>query len=726
VQPKPRKELKASRRIVLLTSLVFLALVLWNALSSIQLHKSYQHALMNSVTDSVLAEYQEYLAQLRTHIIQFQNQYSVQISHLANKGELATEAEYHELLEAMKREFDDFRLFAIVDSQGQGVLKHITGDFLDDCKAEIQSTIEAGSQEHLFLHRSSTSIHYDLLESLNIKGKPGWYLFVAFNTNVFETLLTKYQLPHQELFLLRSDLIGKIELSTTTTTDEHIAGIEMSAKEIQLFNFIKDIPGTRWQLAIRQEPNYQTSIIIKSVVKALALWLFASALIFLFYLFQRQKSKSHYKIKKALEFNATHDALTGLMNRSTFEKNLADFILQESKAANYGVVLLADIDQFQLINNGYGYSVGDSVLNFLSIELKKYLPDNVACSRLGNDEFAIILPDLPFEQAKEFANQLRQFINSLRYESEETAINVSASIGVLQIDSEHVSTERVFSSLTQAVQIAKKKGRNRAQLYQSDDQALIQHAKEMAVIKDIDAALKENRFLLYRQHINALQGNMATAKYEVLVRLQSKEGEVIPPGHFIPACEKFGLITKLDRWVIAATCQSIAEKGDKSHYSINLSGLTLADKDIREFVSVTFQKYNINPSQIGFEITETYAITHLESAMKFISQMSEMGCEFSLDDFGSGLSSFSYLQQLPVRYIKIDGGFIKNICQSRLNQVFVETMHKLAKELGKECIAEFVEDEQTQALLIKQGIEYGQGYYHHRPEKWFEMSTLSG
>ncbi|NMP30696.1 EAL domain-containing protein [Thalassotalea sp. M1531] len=714
------KEIIASRRTILLTSLIFLALVLWNAYSSVQLHKSYQHALMKSVTDSVLADYQEYLAQLRTDVIHFQGQNYTQIAALANKGPLASKEEYMQLLKLMKNQFSDLRLFAIIDNNAQGVLKHITGDFLDDCKDEIRTTVDVGSQEHLFLHRSSNSIHYDLLEPLNIPGKQGWYFFVAFNTTVFESLLIKYQLPHQELFLLRTDLIGKIELSTTTTTDEHIAGIEMSAEEVQMFSFVKEIPGTRWQLAIRQEPNYQSSILVKSVIKALILWLFASAIILAFYLFQRQRARSHYAIKKALEFNATHDALTGLMNRATFEQSLTNFISQAKDNPTHGVVLLVDIDQFQLINNGYGYAVGDSVLNFLSIELKRYLPENVACSRLGNDEFAILVPDLSFEHAQACANKLKQFINDLSYVTEESLIKLTASIGVLHIDTDQISRERIFNSLAQAVRIAKEKGRNRAQLYQSDDQALIQHAQEMSVIKDIDAALNENRFMLYRQHINALQGDINIPKYEVLVRLKSRQDEIIPPDHFIPACEKFGLITKLDRWVIEATCKSIADTGDNGHYSINLSGITLADKDIKEFVSNMFEKYHINPNRIGFEITETYAITHLESATKFIGQMSEMGCEFSLDDFGSGLSSFSYLQQLPVHHIKIDGSFIKDICNNRLNQVFVETMHKLAKEMGKDCIAEFVEDKATQEHLIELGIEFAQGYYHHRPEKWFE------
>ena len=680
---------------------------------------------MDSVTNSVLADYQERITNLRASIDTFQYQHDDEIAKLSKLGPLASEADYTALLGKLKKQIDDVRLFAIVDEHGHGVLKHITGDFLPDCKEEIHSTLTSGSQEHLFLHRSKTSIHFDLLEPLSFSEKQGWFFFVAFNTTVFESLLTKYQLPHQELFLLRKDNVGKIELSTTTTKDQSIVGkMTMSAEEVQQFNFLKDIPGTRWQLAIRLAPEYHSSIQFNSIFKALILWLFASGIIYVFYLIQKQRNIRHQAVKRKLAFNATHDALTGLMNRSAFEKALAR---QTDKAAQqasqeHGVVMLIDIDQFQLINNSFGYAQGDSFLNHLSNQLQAFLPDNIAISRLGNDEFSVLLPELAFNDANSLAEALRLFIEKIEYGSGASSISVTASIGVLNIDGKQNSSEQVLNSLAQAVRIAKDKGRNRVQLYQSNDKALIQHAQEMAVLKDIDSAISDNRLILYRQHINALQGDINRPKYEVLVRLKDDTGNIIPPNLFIPASEKFGLITKVDRWVIQATFEAIAKSQCNGHYSINLSGITLADKDIVEFVKAVFEQYQISPSQIGFEITETYAITHLKSAINFIQTMTDMGCEFSLDDFGSGLSSFSYLQQLPVHHIKIDGCFIRDICDNRLNQVFVETMHKVAQELGKDCIAEFVEDERTEQHLISMGIEFAQGYYHHRPELWFEYN----
>ncbi|MFD2165714.1 putative bifunctional diguanylate cyclase/phosphodiesterase [Thalassotalea euphylliae] len=717
---KVKRDLVATRRVIAMTSLILLALVLWNAYSAIRLHLNYQSTLMDSVTNSVLADYQEHITMLRSDIDRFQFNHADTIAKLSNQGELASKEMYMSLLQDLKESIDEVRLFAIVDKQGNGVLKHITGDFLDDCKEEIHSTVSLGTQEHLFLHRSSKSIHFDLLEPLAVHDKSGWFFFVAFNTAVFESLLTKYQLPHQQLFLLRSDSVGKIELSTTTTVDQSLAGIVMSAEEVQTFTHVKEIPGTRWQIAIRLAPEYQTSIYLENLTKAWVIWVFVSLIIFTFYRLQKTRIRQQRAAEKALAHSEAHDALTGLINRARFEQELNDFVASSLTDGKEGVVVLVDIDQFQLVNNSYGYSTGDNLLHQTSMHIAEQLPSGAQFSRLGNDEFAVLLPELSHSEAYNFAEKMRKSIGAINYEAEQQTINITASIGVLHIDGVQRSSEHILNSLAQAVRIAKEKGRNRIQVYQSEDKALVQHAQEMAVVKDIDKALSENRLMLYRQHINALQGDINIPKYEVLVRLKNKDGDIIPPNLFIPASEKFGLITKVDRWVIEATCKSIADTGDNGHYSINLSGMTLADKDIIEFVHNIFAKYDINPARIGFEITETYAITHLKSAIRFITEMTNMGCEFSLDDFGSGLSSFSYLQQLPVHHIKIDGSFIRDICNNRLNQVFVETMHNVAKEMGKDCIAEFVEDEQTQLHLQSIGIEFAQGFYHHRPEHWFE------
>lgn len=719
---KIKRDLSSSKKIVTVTCLMLLGLIFWNKYSSIKLHQSYQHALMDSVTNSVLSDYQEHLTQLRSAVDEFQYAHYPQIQQLSSLGPLANKDEYMLLLKTLRTSIPDSRLFSIIDDRGHGILQHITGNFLPDCQEEIDSTIEEGNQEKLFLHHSKTSVHFDVLEPLVTRQDKGWFFFVAFNTTVFQELLTKYQLPHQQLFLLRKDNIGKIELSTE---DEEVANqiseITMKEQGTQAFDFVKDIPNTRWQLAIRTSPEYTTNAIKSEIVKAFLLWLIMSGLIFIFYKSLRSRIYSQRATEKKLAFESSHDSLTGTINRATFEKRLTN-IFTANNDENKGSVLLIDIDNFQLINNTYGYSEGDKCLNLLSHWLVDFVPPEAIISRLGNDEFAILLKELLHDQAEEYAHIIRENIEQLKFSQLSDDIQLTASIGVFNFDQTHQDIGTVLNSLSQAAKLAKQKGRNRVQLYQSNDSALQQHASEMSAIKDVRVALATNQFVLHRQRIVGLQDNASQNKFEVLLRLKNSQGEIIGPNVFIPASEKYGLIKEVDRWVINSTLKAMQENEAEldTQYSINISGVTLADQGIFEYVSQLLTMYNIDPTRIGFEVTETYAITHLDSAISFISKMTELGCEFSLDDFGIGLSSFSYLQQIPVQNIKIDGSFIRDICDTPINKVFVKSIHNVAVEMGKMTIAEFVEDEQTQQYLQSIGITMAQGYHCHRPEYWYE------
>ena len=708
--------------------MVLLALIFWNKYSSIKLHQSYQYALMDSVTNSVLSDYQEHLIKLRFSVDDFQHAHYRQIQKLSALGPLAKEADYMVLLKSLRGSIPDSRLFSIIDEKGHGILKHITGDFLPDCQEEIDHTIDEGNQEKLFLHRNKTSVHFDILEPLVTRQDKNWFFFVAFNTTVFQELLTKYQLPYQQLFLLRKDNIGKIELSTEDdVTANQVSEMTMQEQEKETFDFVKDIPNTRWQLAIRTSPDYTTNAIKSEVFNALILWLVTSGFIFIFYRALKSRIFSQQIIEKKLAFESSHDSLTGTINRATFEKELVQafsFGLMRDDKKYVGCALLVDIDNFQLINNTYGYSEGDKCLNQLSHWLSDFLPDEAIVSRLGNDEFAILLTGLLHDDAESYADTLRENIQQLRFSEFSDDLELTASIGVFNFDHTYADVGSVLNSLSQATKLAKKKGRNRVQLYQSTDIALQQHASEMSAIKDVRLALAKNQFVLHRQRIFGLQESISQNKYEVLLRLKNSQGEIIGPNVFIPASEKYGLIKEVDRWVINSTLRAIHENEAEldTQYSINISGVTLAEQDIFEYVSQLLISYNINPKRIGFEVTETYAITHLDSAITFISKMTELGCEFSLDDFGIGLSSFSYLQQIPVQHIKIDGSFIKDICNTPINKVFVKSIHNVAVEMGKMTIAEFVEDEETLQYLTSIGVTMAQGFHCHKPEYWYEIS----
>jgi len=716
------KLLGTSKRVVLLTIVLIFFLLLWQTFSASRIHQQYQESLMDAVTDRILSDYQEYFTQLRLEIDLFQQKQLNAIAAVEASGNQTSSEQYMEVLNSLRNEIKNTRLFALIDEQGNGSLKHITGNFLPACEEEITSTVASGSQESLFLHRSGKSVHFDLLQPLSTtKGK---YFFVAFNPDVLNNLLSKYQLPHQQLFLMRADNVGEIEL---TTESIDYTSMLIDAAELDQFSFVKAIPTTRWQLAIRLSPQYSSKLYQQGLVKAFAIWLVLTLIIYGFYRLQKIRSQSHFKIKQELAFKESHDPLTGLVNRARFEVVLKEQIMarQQNMSMAYGVAFHIDIDKFQVINKSFGYAVGDNYLNKASVALKEFLPQNAIVSRLGSDEFAILLPLLPFAMAKEYAHEIRLFLKNISISTLNEETSLTASIGVVILDDNQLATEQVFLSLSQAVSLAKEKGRNRVQIYQSDDKQLIQHAEEMMAIHELSNALQDNRLVLYRQEIKALS-LQSTAHFEILVRMISPEGVLVPPNNFIPAAEKYGLICQVDHWVIENTFKSISQQINDidTCYSINLSGATLADRDIFDQVVTLFERYKIAPQRICFEITETSAITHLKSALHFMDNMIAFGCSFALDDFGSGLSSFSYLQKLPVNIIKIDGTFVRDMDTNEVNRIFVENIKRSANAMNKKIVAEFVENAEIESLLRKIGVDYGQGYHIHKPELWYSEAKV--
>jgi len=728
-QQQAGKALKSSKRVVILTSFLILILLVSQSFSASKIHQSYQESLMDSVTDRILSDYQEYFTQLRLEIDLFQQKQINAIEKLQSEGVEASQKDYMQVLTTLRNDIDNTRLFALIDNSGHGSLKHITGNFLPDCEEEIASTIADGKQNKLFLHRSKSSIHFDLLQPLATSSGEGSFLFVAFNPDILNNLLKKYQLPHQQLFLMRVDSPGEVELTTETENSKLITDGELNS-----FNFVKAIPNTRWQLAIRLSPQYSSNLYRQGLIKAVLIWLLLS--LFIYGFFRQQKHSLHKQnlAEQALAYVDNYDQLTGLANRVNFDRQLSEHInansilthriINANEIVNKlsGVVMHIDLDKFQVINNSISYAIGDKFLHQISLRLKAFLPDDAIISRLGNDEFAVLLPDMLFNEAKDFADRVRLEIQTIRIEEFEKDTNITASIGVIILDHSIFDAQQVYSSLGQAVNVAKEKGRNRVQVYQSNDEQLVLHAQEMGAVHDISDALKENRLLLYRQEIKSLSEKKCS-HYEVLVRMRNTQGTLVPPIQFIPAAEKYGLITQIDLWVIENTFKKIAiSPEDTASYSINLSGITLADQNTYNQVISLFELYQVPAERVCFEVTETSAITHLESALYFINKMTIFGCSFSLDDFGSGLSSFSYLQKLPVDVIKIDGVFVKDIDTNAINRVFVENIKRTADAMNKKTVAEFVENAVIEAILTQIGIDFGQGYHIHKPEPWYEGS----
>lgn len=711
--------------ILLIASIVILLLLIWQVFSAYRLHQRYQVELMDTVSEQVLRDYEAYFSRLRLQIDLFQKRHEQALAALYSAGNEAETSAYMALHSELKEALPHSRLFAFVDNLGKGSLAHITGEFLPSCKLEIASTLASKNQEQLFLHRKDNSIHFDLLQPLQAATNANELFFVSFSTDMLLETLNRFQLPYQELFLLRSDSQGKIELSGVG--EEGANQLVMSEDELERFSFVKPIPRTRWQVAIRLDEGYNHRLLRDTIVMAVVAWLILSALMLGFYHLLRIGSERYHRIAELFEFTTQRDALTELVNRAHFEQELEDFI-HSKRDKDVGVVLQIDVDHFQLINSSYGYTYGDMLLASFAESLTELLPEGAIVSRLGNDEFAVLLRELRHEESEDFARQLKKSIEELEFKHKEQVIHVTVCIGVVNLIAHQNSSGRSLLSLGQAVNTAKGKGRNRVQMYQSDDSQLVRHAEQMDMIQTVEKALRQHRLVLFRQRIAPLQheNDDDTACYEVLVRMFDPQGNLIPPGRFISVAEQYGMISSIDRWVLEATCQAMSLAPDESaRYSVNLSGKTLAMTDLAERARKIFRQYNISPKLISFEITETAAIENFALALDFISEMKAEGCKFYLDDFGSGLSSFAYLQKLPVDVIKIDGSFVREIEQNQVSAALVENIQRMARVTGKRTVAEWVENEGIAEKLRDIGIDYGQGYHIHKPEHWYVVNKSS-
>ena len=708
-----KKELKSAKTQLFFSIAILLLLSLWNSHNTIKVHQDYQSSLMDSVTQQVINEYQNHLIQLRQEIDKFQWRNQAELMDLYRQGDLTERDDYLSLLKTFRNELDNVRLFSIIDQQGQGVFKNITGDFLADCKEEIYSTIQNDGQEQLFLHRSGSSVHYDLLQPL-MGAQDLLYIFVAFEPTVFKEILEKYRLPQQELFLLRQD--RKVEIELNERGSSQFSDEQLSETQLTEFSYLKEIPKTRWNVAIRLSDDYASNLVWNNYLWSLLIWFTFSTLLLFSYFSQKQKSFGQLKAIRQLEFSKSHDNLTGLMTRQVF----VDYFerVKSSIKSEQGVAFVIDLDKFQLFNNSVGFTKGDSTLRMIADFIKNIIPDEAKFSRISNDQFAILYPTLAHRDALDYANVLRSSVETLDISDIAKNFSLTSCIAVVQLNDDIADGEHLMSSLLLTIKSAKSKGRNQVLLYQSDDPELVQHASEMEIYRQVQKALKGRGFELYRQEIRRNKDTVSNKVYEVLIRLKGADGNIISPAIFIPIAEQNSIANELDKWVIEKTLINIAVSQSKDHYCINLSGQTLADVGMIDFVKQKVNQYGVAPELVTFEITETFAITHLESAIGFINEITQLGCRFALDDFGSGLSSFSYLQKLPVQKLKIDGVFIKNITENPRNQAFVSTMVTLAKSMDMETVAEFVETLEESKMLVELGLDYCQGYYFHKPEPW--------
>lgn len=424
-----------------------------------------------------------------------------------------------------------------------------------------------------------------------------------------------------------------------------------------------------------------------------------------------------------LSWQATHDALTGLANRREFESRLETVLARKTDSAKRCSLMFLDLDQFKLVNDTSGHAAGDELLRHICALLQQGMREGDTLARLGGDEFGILLEPCTPELAEKVAENLRRTVQNLHFVWRGRPFVTTISIGMVHIDHTLVTLESVLRAADMACYMAKEKGRNRVQVYHEDDSELSTRVGEMAWIQRLHVALDEQRFCLYSQEIAALGSQEdAPGHLEILLRLRDESGRLILPNQFIPAAERYGMMTLLDRWVVERVFQVISDCLRAAHdhgrmpvCAINLSGASIGDEDFLAFLRQQFRAYSIPPELICFEITETCAIANLGSAIRFINELKAIGCRFSLDDFCAGMSSFAYLKHLPVDFLKIDGSFVRDMLEDPVNRAMVEVINHIGHVMGKQTIAEFVESPQIEQALMEIGVDYAQGYVIERP-----------
>lgn len=413
-----------------------------------------------------------------------------------------------------------------------------------------------------------------------------------------------------------------------------------------------------------------------------------------------------------------HDPLTGRYNRRAFEARLQHAIETAVVENKQHALCYIDLDQFKVVNDTCGHVAGDELLKQIAALLEHGIRDSDMLARLGGDEFGVLLEGCDLDKAAEHAETMRLNVRKHRFVWQDKPFDVSISIGLVPITAESVSLEEVLKNADAACYVAKDSGRNRLQIYQPHDKELAQRYGEMQWVSRIQQALAENRFELHGQFIRPTVRKAEAPRYEVLVRLRDPDGQLVPPMAFIPAAERYNLMQSIDQWVVRHAIELLAAQktGAEVSLAINLSGQSLGSNEVLTAIERSIAEAGVSPASLCFEITETAAITNLAAATRFIRSLRELGCRFSLDDFGSGLSSFGYLSNLEVDYIKIDGHFVKNILSDPLSRSVVDSINRIGHVLGISTIAEFVESKEIATVLERLGVDYVQGFGIHRPE----------
>ncbi len=435
-------------------------------------------------------------------------------------------------------------------------------------------------------------------------------------------------------------------------------------------------------------------------------------------------------MERQLSHQARHDALTGLFNRREFETRLAEALTETREQGRRHVLCYIDLDQFKIVNDTCGHLAGDELLRQISRVIADCLRESDLFARLGGDEFGVILRDCPVEAGEGIAETIREQVRRFRFPWKGRHFALGSSIGLVALEAGAGDLAEVLGQADTACYAAKDRGRNRVHLFQPDDLELAERQGQMQWAARIRSALDRDRLRLYFQPIVPTGATReAAAHHEILVRLLDDEDNLVAPNAFIPAAERYGLMPEVDQWVVRNTLAWLgdmyrADPDSCTVCAINLSGASLNDPRFLDEIGTLLDAHGVPGAAVCFEITETSAIGNFEAARHFIDSLTAAGCRFSLDDFGSGLSSFGYLRNLPVHFVKIDGAFIRELVHSPTDEAMVRSIHSIARTMGLETIAEFVEDAATVERLAAIGIDYVQGYHIDRPRPLEQLDSV--
>ncbi len=436
------------------------------------------------------------------------------------------------------------------------------------------------------------------------------------------------------------------------------------------------------------------------------------------FLILRDKTDSH-QWSHQLRLATTQDSLTGLVSRREFEQRLQQAVALCQQQDLSHVVCYIDLDQFKVVNDTCGHEVGDALLQRVGQSLRTLIRQRDTLARLGGDEFAILLWQCPQDAGRRVGEQILKTLESLRFTWGEHRFQVTASVGLVVLNREILTAAEALSLADSACYVAKDTGRNRMHMAGRDDQTLQRRHDEMQWVSRLTQALEQDALQLYQQTIAPLQIDDEGMHYEVLVRLRGEDGVIYPPGAFMPAAERYGLMVQLDRWVINHTLAWLGRHPEHlaklTLCTINLSGASINQPETLHFIAACFEQNAVPAHKVGFEVTETMAINNLSLARQLITGLQALGCVTALDDFGAGMSSLAYLRALPVDILKIDGSFVRNMARDPMDYALVKAMHDIGHMTGKITVAEFCEDADTYRALQDLGVDFVQGYHIAHP-----------